>query len=607
MKIRRRALWSFGVILALLAGWVALSLHLMARKDAEHARFHAIGSSINSFLGDYCGAIELAFSRGDVAPVLALYSEGYASPDRGSWTWLETTREPEVSMQSRTAAGHQQFGRSDLERELAQYLADLTAIDRTICKIDLIEEIQGIEETRASSVVLTVKHILDGEGEGNLSLQDRVFFRWHLVNEGGADPPHEWRILRDELVDGIRVVGSGQALADIDPRSLGIDFAHQRDPRLDKKRHAAELMFAVIEHASGGLSAADYDLDGRPDLFFLDGLEARLYHNEGLDAGGRPRFIDVTAAAGLDGIDQAHVALFADFDNDGDRDLFVGRYLAPSLYYRNRGDGTFEDTSGATGVAALVEPVTSATLLDYDRDGFVDIYAGINGNPFEALPRLPFFARNGHSNRLLRNVGGERFVDVTIESDTGDTGWTLAVAAGDYDDDGLSDLAVANDFGRKRLYRNNGDGSFTDMAKAAGVLDFGGGMGVVFGDYDGDGRADLYTSNINSNQRWFGEDMTIAQYVRNVMRTRWFLADFGEYMDLYRLVGDRWTELGQQVGEGNSLFHNKGDGTFEEMHDSQAVRAGWGWGVAFLDLENDTDLDIYAANGWISNTPDTDL
>ena len=196
---------------------------------------------------------------------------------------------------------------------------------------------------------------------------------------------------------------------------------------------------------------------------------------------------------------------------------------------------------------------------------------------------------------------------MTDESGVGDAGWTLAVAAGDYDGDGFGDLAVANDFGRKLLYRNNGDGTFSDVAKKAGVLDFGAGMGVAFGDYDGDGRADLYTSNISSNQRWFGEDKTVAQYIRNVMRTRWFLADLGEYLRLFRLVGDDWKDLGRQIGEGNSLFRNRGDGSFEEMHDSRAVRAGWGWGVAFFDLENDADLDIYAANGWISNTPDTDL
>jgi len=176
---------------------------------------------------------------------------------------------------------------------------------------------------------------------------------------------------------------------------------------------------------------------------------------------------------------------------------------------------------------------------------------------------------------------------------------------------------VANDFGRKNLYRNNRDGTFSEIAKEAGVLDFSGGMGLTFGDFDDDGWVDLYTSNINSNQRWFGEDMTIGQYIRNVVRTRWIFADFLEYWNLYSLVGSDWVELGQQIGEGNSLFRNLGaDGVgesgadkvaFAELNDSHTRRAGWGWSVNFFDVDNDTDLDLYAANGWISNTPGTDL
>jgi hypothetical protein len=166
---------------------------------------------------------------------------------------------------------------------------------------------------------------------------------------------------------------------------------------------------------------------------------------------------------------------------------------------------------------------------------------------------------------------------------------------------------VANDFGRKTLFRNNGDGTFTDAAKDAGVLDFSGGMGLAFGDFDDDGQIDLYTSNINSNQRWFGEDMTVNQYIRNVARSRWMLRDMMQYWEVYKLLGDDWVTVGQQIGEGNSLFKNSGDGTFEELNDSHTRKAGWGWSVAFLDADNDTDLDLYAANGWISNTPGTDL
>ena len=159
---------------------------------------------------------------------------------------------------------------------------------------------------------------------------------------------------------------------------------------------------------------------------------------------------------------------------------------------------------------------------------------------------------------------------------------------------------MANDFGRKCLYRNNRDGTFTERAKEAGTLDFSGGMGICMGDIDGDGWADIYTSNIYSNQRWLGEEKALLQYTRNTIRSKWMFRDFGEFRDLYRMVDGDWRSVGRMAGEGNSLFLNQHDGTFRESRESCTNRAGWGWGVALFDANNDGRQDIYAANGWIS-------
>jgi hypothetical protein len=204
-------------------------------------------------------------------------------------------------------------------------------------------------------------------------------------------------------------------------------------------------------------------------------------------------------------------------------------------------------------------------------------------------------------------VKGSHFEDVTAKAGVGESGWTLAVCAGDFNGDGWMDLAVANDFGRKALYRNNGDGTFTEIAKQAGTLDFSGGMGIAMGDLDGDGLADLYTSNIYSNQRWLGEEKAILQYVRNTVRSEWLFRDFREFWDLYHLVDGNWRAVGRSAGEGNSLFHNNGDGTFRKVRESCTNRAGWGWGVALFDANNDGDLDIFAANGWITGKNKDDL
>ena len=206
----------------------------------------------------------------------------------------------------------------------------------------------------------------------------------------------------------------------------------------------------------------------------------------------------------------------------------------------------------------LTAPCMSACFLDYDRDGWLDLFVGVYGDAVHEIPRLPFFAQNGGKNRLYRNVDGNRFGDVTEASGTGDTGWTLAVTAGDLDGDGYPEIVIANDFGKKTLYHNNRDGTFTEATKEAGVVDISGGMGVALGDYDGDGKLDIYFSNINSNQRWFGDQLTALYYIRNVARTSWAFHDFAEYRKLYD-CSETPGDVGKQSGRGNSLFRNRGD------------------------------------------------
>ena len=594
----RRILWTVAAVGLVSSIGVAYLWHDLKRRDAEHARFLDCGQSINLFLKNYAHDLAEAHRSGDLAPALAWYSPNFHSGRRGRWRLTEEQDLGAAIRSTLRAEGCDDVERDAIAEELSAYLADLAAVEGVKCKIDLVEA-----AVPDRSAVITVKYILDGADRAGRLIEDRFFFRWRLERVRLLSGLADWRITADELVAGERVAGRADGFLRPEPTSIGVDYIHRRDPKLDPTR--AKLKFGVIQYASGGVSAVDYDDDGRPDLFFADGVRSRLFRN--ITAGPAvPAFRDVTAEAGLDGIDQAQCALFCDVDRDGDRDLFVVRYLAPGRLYRNRGDGTFEDATAGSGLD-FVTPATAATFFDYDGDGLPDLYVGNNGNAFQAAPKIPFYATNGEPNRLFRNVDGHRFVDVTRESGTGNTGWTLAVTASDYDGDGDVDLGVANDFGRKVLYRNNGDGTFTDVAKAAGVLDFSGGMGLAFADLNFDGRPDLYTSNINSNQRWFGEEITLWQYGRNLLRSGWLLPDLADYYELYNLLGADWRELGKQVGEGNSLFFNNGDGTFRELKDSGTDRAGWSWGVALFDMDNDTDLDIYVANGWISNKSKDDL
>ncbi|MBA3243375.1 MAG: VCBS repeat-containing protein, partial [Acidobacteria bacterium] len=512
-KILKTVAKTLAVLVVLVGVAVAVALYVMARKDKEHAKFYNTGKAVNSLLGSYSKAVREGFEKRDASMVARLYSDRFASPARGRWVMREDAAESDVSVFRLAADGRQDYSKADIGDEVSRYFSTLSSIKNIWTKIDMIEEVE-LEKR----VVVRVKFILDGVDPRGAVFQDRHFYRWTLANEAPPGAAIEWKVVKDELIEGLRVAGDGGGFREISPAAVGIDFKHSRDPKLNAEKNSARMKFDIIEHGSGGASVVDYDGDDRQDIFFPDGVRSRLYRNVGDAAAGEVRFADVTSAAGLDGIDQANAGIFADVDNDGDSDLFVARYLAPNKFFLNKGDGTFSDRSKEMGLSLDSTSVT-ATFLDYDLDGFVDLYVGAYGDAFNDIPRLPFFAQNAKPNRLYHNEGGRGFRDVTQESGTGDTGWALAVGAGDYDRDGDPDIAVANDFGRKCLFRNNGDGTFTDAAKDAGVLDFSGGMGLTFGDFDDDGYLDLYTSNINSNQRWFGEDMTVSQYVRNVART----------------------------------------------------------------------------------------
>ncbi len=591
--------------------------HTAERQDRRHARHYELGKRINNYLGEYSAAFTDSFDEGNTVKLAEFYSDEYSALGRGRWSLAKTREQSDVVVTELSAVGGADYDKTAVVEELVEYLGGLSAIEKLACKIYLIEQ------PDPDDLVLTTKFFLDAVDKEGRLFQDRRIIRWRLVNEPPGSVPQNWKIARDELVHGVRAAGNGGLFSKVNLASAGIDFRHARDPKLDlnfSKRNSRtgeqKLKFGLVGYAPGGVATVDYDLDGRQDIFFPDGVRSRLYRNESAAETGELVFEDVTREAGLDGIGEAVSGIFADVDNDGDKDLFVARYMAANQFFDNNGDGTFADRSAEAGLD-LKAPSMSATFLDYDRDGFLDLFVGAYGNAFEEVPRIMFFARNGGRSRLYRNeallddagvpTGRRTFFDVSAEAGIVDTGWTLAVAAGDYDSDGHPDLALANDFGQKVLYRNNGNGTFDDMTTHAGVLDIGPGMSVAFADFNDDEQLDLYTANVHSNQRWYGEDVTVGQYLRNVVKTKWAILDALEYLDLYRRIGNDWINLGTSVGEGNSLFANNGDGTFHELKESDTNMAGWVWSAPFFDADNDSRLDIYAANGWISNNPTTDL
>lgn len=400
-------------------------------------------------------------------------------------------------------------------------------------------------------------------------------------------------------------------------------------------RLAAENNFTYINNGAG-LAVGDFDQNGLPDLYLVS-----MDGPNGLFRQVAPwQFENVTAAAGVDGGEAWGTgATFADVDGDGWLDLYVCNLEAPNLLYRNRGDGTFEECAAAWGLDRTAAS-TMAAFADYDNDGDLDVYLLANRvfspeladevrrdvrppadtakTVDEMQPNLPYgdewlqyYDRQndrwnlpeafrdhfvfesgrpfygGQPDRLMRNDGSV-FVDATESAGMGrDQAMGLSATWWDMDDDGWLDLYVANDLeSRDRLWRNRGDGTFVEVTEEAlpHVAYFG--MGSDFADIDGDGHFDFMVADMASTSHLKGK------WLMGEMSDRgWFLehARPQQYMR-------------------NSLFLNTGMGRFREIAFQAGVAAtDWTWSVRFGDLDNDGWEDLFVTNGIARFDNDPDL
>lgn len=330
-----------------------------------------------------------------------------------------------------------------------------------------------------------------------------------------------------------------------------------------------------------GLAIGDVDGDGLEDVYvaMCGGLPNLLLRQ-------RPdgTFENIAAAANVAFLDETKGVLFADMDGDRDDDLLaaIGPFVLLAL---NDGNGVFDRfvrMQAPTGGAFY-----HLTVADYDRDGDLDVYGCryVEEAYGTSVPMPYHDANNGPANVLFRNdgqignQGDVRFVDVTtaVGIDTNNRRFSTAAAWADVDGDGDQDLYVSNDFGRNCLYRNDA-GRFTEVAAAAGVEDQAAGMGVAFADIDEDGDLDLYVTNMFSSA-----GNRIA-----------FLDRFQKTLDPSQRRAIRDHALG------NSVFLNRGDGTFIRA-EGESMRMGrWGWGARFCDLDDDGREDIVAPNGFLT-------
>jgi enediyne biosynthesis protein E4 len=384
-----------------------------------------------------------------------------------------------------------------------------------------------------------------------------------------------------------------------------------------------------------GVAFIDYDNDGWPDIFLVNGMDwpghvqkhstPRLYHNN-----HDGTFTDVTHKAGLD-IEMFGMGVaVGDYDNDGYDDLFVTAYGQSHLFHNN-GNGTFTDVTQKAGLSGPKEFSTSAAWVDYDKDGRLDL---VVGNYVQWTPETDLYCTldgksksyctpesyKGTSVRLWHNRGDGTFEDTTQKSGLGEpTSKTLGVAVLDYDNDGWPDLLFSNDTQPNKLYRNNGNGTFTEKAVVAGVAfsEDGvarAGMGVDASDYDHSGYPSLLITNFsnqmlslyhNEGKGLFVDEAPRSEIGRASLLTLGFGCFFFDYdLDGWAdvLVANGHIDADIQRVQANvkyamppHVFRNDGKGKFQEVtkslgptFDSPRV----GRGAAYADFNNDGRLDL---------------
>jgi Tfp pilus assembly protein PilF/peroxiredoxin len=484
-----------------------------------------------------------------------------------------------------------------LERDRSSFGGELTALFGDMQPIRVAEFlITGIEEKREAggSVGATVVRY-DVVGSGKGAWRSERVGRWRMKWRRAGDG--SWRVLEWTALADERSRAPSPVFTEVTERALGQNLSFQRQLRwgVDEWLATLDSIFARDSMGHHGVSVADVDGDGLDDFFVTQpaGFPKRLFKNR-----GDGTFGDITEASGLGFLDDASQAIFADVDNDGDQDLLVVGSSGLALFL-NDGKGRFTRAPDAFRMkGALQGSPMSIAVADYDRDGFLDVYLclysyfiGANENR-GGTPSPYHDAQNGPPSMLLRNDGRGHFTDVTEETGLNENNnrYGFAAAWGDYDGDGWPDLAVANDFGRKHLYHNeglkNGKVTFKDVTAAAGVEDYGAGMSTTWVDYDNDGRMDLYFGNMWSaaGQRVTSEPGFMPEAPEEVKA-------------LYR-----------RHARGNSLFRNRGDGTFEDVTLEAGAEMGrWAWSSDAIDFDNDGWEDLYIVNGMFTRKSEEDL
>jgi hypothetical protein len=542
---------------------------------------------VAAVLGAY--SAELRHSPQSIATLEAVLSSDFTgfSPRAGLW---RSVREDESFWISQLQpSGERVIDRNEFIKEWRSSITSFSKITTADFQVTAIRSTSGVATATAALRILETIVRFEIVGAGPDFHREQRVGNWELAWEllsSGHLRLQKWKVLEE-----VRSRASAPVFIEIAEQAFGGNPSYA-----SQLLHGSDYWRTVLDGASGvdvyghnGVSVADIDGDGLDDLYICQpaGLPNRMYRNR-----GDGTFEDITEASGVGILENTACALFADLGNTGRQDLIVVRTNGP-LLFRNLGGGKFRAQADAFQFATPPQGTfTGAAIADYDRDGWLDIYfclyAYYQGNSQYQYPMPYYDAENGPPNFLMRNNGDGVFQDVTKKSglDQNNTRFSFCCAWGDANGDQWPDLYVVNDFGRKNLYRNNGDGTFTDVAREAGAEDVGAGMSVSWLDFDNDGKQDLYAA-----------DMWTAAGIRVSEQANFQKNATAAVRALYR-----------KHATGDCLLRNAADGKFEDVSvRSGAAMGRWAWSSDVWDMDHDGFPDLYIANGMISGATREDL
>ena len=358
----------------------------------------------------------------------------------------------------------------------------------------------------------------------------------------------------------------------LDQAESGIDFANIVEE--DERFNINQFIYA---YNGGGIAVGDVDHDGLLDLYF-SGTQAhtpnRLYLNK-----GNMRFEDVSKASGTDDTTGVRYGVtMVDINSDGWIDIYVNKQHDPNTLYVNNRNGTFTERAKEYGLDFCCSS-THTAFLDYDRDGDLDAYIGINGTATG-----DDYTNKGKNDQLLRNNGDGTFTNVTDGSGIVDEGYALSVSVGDVDNDGWPDIYITNDFvWHDILYINNRDGTFTEATKTVMKHTTEFGMGSDIADFNGDGLLDIFAVDMLPEDHWRKMSHMGSQNA------------FSPLFDSTQMMR-------------NTLQLNRGNGTFSEIAQLSGVdETDWSWAPLFADYDLDGNVDLFITNGYKRDVANRDV